>query len=97
MRRAGQAAFDALIHRWPGAGAVTIFCGKGNNAGDGYIIAGLARQIGLDVQVLRVGGDVLKGDAALAQSWATDRGVTASTRARKSEAPSLSMPYWALA
>ena len=80
MRRAGQAAFDALVHRWPGAGAVTIFCGKGNNAGDGYIIAGLARQIGLDAQVLRVGGDVLKGDAALAQSWATDRGVTASDK-----------------
>ena len=80
MRRAGQAAFDALIHRWPGAGAITIFCGKGNNAGDGYIIAGLARQIGLDAQVLQVGGGALKGDAALAQSWATDRGVTASDK-----------------
>ncbi len=77
MRRAGQAAFDALIHRWPGAGAITIFCGKGNNAGDGYIIAGLARQLGLTVQVLRVDGDdPLKGDAALAQSWAMSEGVT---------------------
>ena len=78
MRRAGQAAFDALVHCWPGAAAVTIFCGKGNNAGDGYVIAGLARQLGLKVQVLQVGGDTLKGDAALAQSWAREQGVTAS-------------------
>lgn len=78
MRRAGQAAFDALVHRWPGAAAVTIFCGKGNNAGDGYVIAGLARQLGLKVQVLQVDGGALQGDAALAQSWAKEQGVTAS-------------------
>ena len=79
MRRAGQAAFDALVHRWPGAAAVTIFCGKGNNAGDGYVIAGLARQLGLKVQVLQVGdGGALKGDAALAESWAREQGVIPS-------------------
>ena len=78
MRRAGQAAFDALVHRWPGAAAVTIFCGKGNNAGDGYVIAGLARQLGLKVQVLQVGDGALKGDAALAESWAREQGVIPS-------------------
>ena len=79
MRRAGQAAFDALVHRWPGAAAVTIFCGKGNNAGDGYVIAGLARQLGLKVQVLQVGDSgALQGDAALAESWAREQGVIPS-------------------
>lgn len=79
MRRAGQAAFDALIHRWPGAGAITVFCGKGNNAGDGYIIAGLAKQFGLEVQLQRVDeGSSLKGDAALARSWAESKGVASA-------------------
>ena len=78
MRRAGQAAFGALVHRWPNAAAITIFCGKGNNAGDGYVIAGLARQLGLQVQLLQVDGGTLKGDAALAQSWAAEQGVTTS-------------------
>ena len=79
MRRAGQAAFDQLMHRWPGLRSVSICCGKGNNAGDGYIIAGLARQVGLEVQLLQVGdASQLRGDAALAQSWAERRGVSAT-------------------
>ena len=78
MRRAGQAAFDELIHRWPGVRAVSVCCGKGNNAGDGYIIAGLAREIGLEVQLLQVGdASQLRGDAALAKAWAEERGVIA--------------------
>ena len=79
MRRAGQAAFDELIHRWPGVRSVSICCGKGNNAGDGYIIAGLAQEIGLEVQLLQVGdASQLRGDAALAKAWAEERGVISS-------------------
>ena len=78
MRRAGQAAFDELIHRWPGVRSVSICCGKGNNAGDGYIIAGLAQEIGLEVQLLQIGdASQLRGDAALAKAWAEERGVVA--------------------
>ena len=76
MRRAGQAAFDELLHRWSGIRSVSICCGKGNNAGDGYIIAGLAQEIGLQVQLLQVGDAAqLRGDAALAKAWAEDRGI----------------------
>ena len=76
MRRAGQAAFDELLHRWPGIRSLSICCGKGNNAGDGYIIAGLAREIGLDVQLVQIGNAAqLRGDAALAKAWAQERGV----------------------
>lgn len=78
MRRAGQAAFDELVHRWPGIRSVSICCGKGNNAGDGYVIAGLARQIGLAVQLLQIGDpSPLRGDAALARAWAAQRGIAA--------------------
>lgn len=75
MLRAGRAAFDALVHRWPQARSVTVFCGKGNNAGDGYVIAGLAREIGFDTQLLQVDPGGLQGDAAEARQWAQARGV----------------------
>lgn len=77
MLRAGRAAFDVLAGRWPRAAAISVFCGKGNNAGDGYVIAGLASEIGLDAQVLQVGAGELRGDAARARGWAAERGVTA--------------------
>ena len=76
MLRAGRAAFDELATRWPRARSITVFCGKGNNAGDGYVIAGLARETGFDAQILQVGAGHLKGDAALARQWAAERGAT---------------------
>ena len=76
MRRAGEAAFHALIQRWPDARRVTVYCGKGNNAGDGYIIAGLAREYLLDVTLIQLGdAATLRGDAARARDWALQRGV----------------------
>jgi len=79
MLRAGRAAFDELLHRWSGIRSVSICCGKGNNAGDGYIIAGLAQEIGLEAQLLQVGDAAqLSGDAALAKAWAEERDVVPS-------------------
>lgn len=76
MRRAGQFTFDQLLLRWPAVRAISIWCGAGNNGGDGYIVAGLAVQRGLHVQLVQVGAeDKLKGDAALACQWARDSGV----------------------
>lgn len=76
MKRAGQAAFSELLARWPEAASITVFCGKGNNAGDGYIIAGLAREIGMAVQLVQLGdAGALQGDAARARDWAVERGV----------------------
>ena len=75
MLRAGRAAFDELAMRWPRARSVTVFCGKGNNAGDGYVIAGLARETGFDTQVVQVGAGELQGDAELARQWAAERGA----------------------
>ena len=76
MLRAGRAAFDELANRWPRARCITVFCGKGNNAGDGYVIAGLAQETGFDAQLLQVGAGELQGDAATARDWALERGVT---------------------
>jgi ADP-dependent NAD(P)H-hydrate dehydratase / NAD(P)H-hydrate epimerase len=54
MRRAGDAAFDALRRHWPAARTVAVLCGTGNNAGDGYVFARRARAAGLDLRVIAV-------------------------------------------
>lgn len=66
MQRAGKAAWQALRSRWPDAKSLLVFCGSGNNGGDGFVIASLARRSGLDVKVIladapdRIHGDALK-------------------------------------
>ena len=65
MERAGADALDALTGRYPGARNLVVLCGSGNNAGDGYVLARLARQAGLEVRVIAlVEPGRLKGDAA---------------------------------
>ncbi len=51
MRRAGQAAFEALQQQWPNAKRIVVMCGHGNNGGDGYVIAYLAQQANYQVEV----------------------------------------------
>ena len=71
MKRAGKATFNHLQNTYPLAKEILICCGAGNNAGDGYVIAKLARLAGLNVKVISlVDVDKLKGDAKLAwQDW----------------------------
>jgi len=38
MKRAGESAFRQLLGRWPDTRVVTVYCGGGNNGGDGYIM-----------------------------------------------------------
>lgn len=69
MQRAGRAAFELLCTRWPQARRLCVLCGAGNNGGDGYVVAALARQAGLDVQVIQLGDPLrITGDAALARA-----------------------------
>ena len=65
MERAGGSALDVLTRRYPDASNLIVICGGGNNAGDGYVLARLARQAGLNVRVVAlVEPGQLKGDAA---------------------------------
>lgn len=54
MARAGEAALDVLRTHWPNAQSIAVVCGGGNNAGDGYVLARLAKQAGMKVWVLCV-------------------------------------------
>ena len=54
MEQAGAAAWQCLLERWPQAQRLCVAVGAGNNGGDGYVLARLARQAGRQVQVLRL-------------------------------------------
>ena len=67
MERAGAAAFAVLQRRWPQARIIAVVCGTGNNGGDGFVLARLAAEAGLDVRVLLLGdSNHLQGDALAA-------------------------------
>ena len=74
MKRAGKAAFDVLLKHWPQVDTVQVICGGGNNGGDGYVLAALARQRGLSVVVWQL-TDSLNGDAKRAYDYAVQQGV----------------------
>ena len=68
MQRAGEAAFSALRSGWPMATRIVIVCGFGNNAGDGYVLATLARSARMEVTVVALGEPAGLQGAAL-QAW----------------------------
>ena len=65
MENAGQAAAADLLHRFPKAGRALIVCGKGNNGGDGLVIARALSDRDWQVDVVFVLGDKLSPLAQL--------------------------------
>lgn len=64
MESAGGAAFRQVQQFWPEATRILVCCGGGNNGGDGYIVATLAHEAGIDVTVWSTSDpERLKGDA----------------------------------
>jgi NAD(P)H-hydrate epimerase len=69
MTRAGHATLNALRALWPAARSVIVLCGPGNNGGDGYVVARVARAQGMRVRVASlVEPAQLRGDAARAHA-----------------------------
>ncbi|MGQ0586098.1 MAG: NAD(P)H-hydrate dehydratase [Gammaproteobacteria bacterium] len=70
MQRAAAAAWRELLRRWPRARRLCVLCGPGNNGGDGYELARLARDAGFEVQLFQVGVAPKSRDAASARkAW----------------------------
>lgn len=63
MENAGCAAVDALIQEKPGVRTAAVFCGKGNNGGDGLVVARLLRQRGIGVLIVLAEGKPVTPDA----------------------------------
>lgn len=76
MKRAGRAAFDLLIERFPAPELISVYCGAGKNGGDGYVLAALAAQRKVPVQVIQLtSGDKLTGEARAAYEFAVQEQV----------------------
>jgi NAD(P)H-hydrate epimerase len=69
MTQAGTALWGALRARWPQAQRIGVLIGSGQNAGDGLILARLARTSGCSV-VLFGWFDPCSAQGACAQAWA---------------------------
>ena len=76
MNRAGHAAFELIQAQWPEGCPLAVFCGTGNNGGDGFVVAALAQDRRIPVTVYQVGDpEKIGGDAASARQVAVDAGV----------------------
>ena len=86
MTRAAQALLDFINRQYSDIEHMTIVCGAGNNAGDGYVLARLARlqetEPRLKIQLLSIiDPNTLTGDALLAYKDWLDCGGTVDSMA----------------
>ena len=66
MENAGTAVADYIGRDGSGEKRITVFCGKGNNGGDGFVAARVLQERGNKVQVILLADPAeLKGDAAV--------------------------------
>ncbi len=68
METAGLSVFSLLQKIYPKGANIAVFCGSGNNAGDAYVDARLAKLAGWQVSIIRMpNAKELSGDAATAR------------------------------
>src|SRR5271169_1670790 len=66
MENAGVAVADYVLSHHPAALRIVVFCGKGNNGGDGFVVARRLHEQGKNVQVILLADPAdLRGDAAI--------------------------------
>jgi hydroxyethylthiazole kinase-like uncharacterized protein yjeF len=66
MENAGAAVADYVLSHHAAAASIVVFCGKGNNGGDGFVAARRLHEQGKNVQVILLADAAdLRGDAAV--------------------------------
>lgn len=66
MRRAGAAVASVVLTRFGQAPRVHVLCGPGNNGGDGYVVARILHETGVDVSLWAESPPRPGSDAAIA-------------------------------
>ena len=65
MENAGQAVVEFALSEYPAAKRFGVICGKGNNGGDGFVVARKLHEAGREVRLLLLADpSELRGDAA---------------------------------
>lgn len=75
MENAGAAAAALALRTWPGAKSAVVFCGKGNNGGDGFVAARHLANAGLAVRLYLVEGEPVTTDAIYNCGLAREMGL----------------------
>jgi NAD(P)H-hydrate epimerase len=94
MENAGSAVAEHVLTHHHAARRIVIFCGKGNNGGDGFVAARRLHQKGKTVQVILLADPAeLKGDAATMYGKLPVAGlIVHSSEELKSDRVRLSLP-----
>ena len=64
MENAGTAAYKVIREKYPNLEKMVVIAGKGNNGGDGFVVARLAAMDSMQVQVILIEGAPVTEDAA---------------------------------
>ena len=71
MERAGKAIFEQVDWKGP----VGIICGIGNNAGDGFVVASLLKDHGIDCEIVLLFEDAFSEDGRYFYDKCIEKGV----------------------
>ena len=77
MARAGKAIFGQAKWQAP----VGIICGKGNNAGDGFVVASLLKDHGIDCEIVLLYEDAFSEDGRYFYDKCLEKGVRTVSKA----------------
>lgn len=85
MRRAGASVFSSLMSLKSETKKILVVCGTGNNGGDGYVIARLAKMRGLSVTLIQLGDYTKQSkESRNAREEMEQEGVSIESYARQS-------------
>ena len=77
MRRAGDGVFAELLENFGRPDCIHVFCGAGNNGGDGYITASLAAHEKISVRIYELGNpERMSEEAKQARQQCVDANIS---------------------